>query len=270
MGNEISNGVEQTMVTPPGAESRIMARVELSAFGDLLKQSLKMYEALFKKIVLLALISAAAILPLMLDIFSFGLFGGQSVAVKILLGVLFVVALILLIFIATSAQAATLFLLEDGGRSLGDLFKKGMGLAGRVIVVSFLTGILTLLWTLLLIVPGIIFSVYYSLAVYALVYENQTGMAALRRSHVLVKNYWWAVIGRTIFLSLIYLVAFAVVSLPIYFLPESSALAIFWNMVLSVLRFIISPIFVIFAYLIFKELVIIKGSAIKNAAQKTA
>jgi len=272
--------MEQINVVSPESPVKIAASAELPAFGNLLKQSLKMYEVLFKKVVILALISALALLPLMLVIFLFGYLGGESQAIKILLGVLFAAALVLLIYVATAAQAATLFLLADNNLGVGEYFKKGMSLVWRIIVVSFLTGLLTLLWTLLLIVPGIIFSVYYSFAIYALVYENQTGMAALRRSHQLVKNYWWAVISRTIFLSLIYLAALLVLSLPLYFLPDNSVLAIFWNTVLSALRFITSPIFVIFAYLIFKELVKIhphtqdtmgvKGSALTNAAQKTA
>lgn len=269
MENTISNGVEQANIAPTEPAVKVVAPMDLSSFSDLFKQSLKMYEALFKKVVILALISALAIVPLMLIIFSFGSMGGQSQAIKILLGVLFVVALVLLIFVAVSTQAATLFLLEDGGRDLKELLKKGMGMAGALVAVSVLTGVLTFLWTLLLIVPGIIYSVYYSFSVYALVYEKQTGMAALRRSHQLVKNYWWSVIGRTIILSLIYLAAFIVVSIPLYYLPESSRLAFFWNMVISVLRFITSPVFVIFSYLIFKELVAIKGSVLTNVAQKT-
>jgi hypothetical protein len=262
--------MEQTNVVPPAAPVKISSAVELPAFGVLLKQSLKMYEVLFKKVVTLALISALALLPLVLVVFSFGFLSGQPLAIKVLSGVLFAAALIFLIYVASAAQAATLFIIEDNNRGVGEYLKKGLGMAWKVVVVSLLTGLLTLLWTLLLIIPGIIFSVYYCFSIYALVFENQTGMAALRRSHTLVKNYWWAVFGRTFLLGVVYFAAMVVVSLPISFLPENSALAIFWNIVLSALRFIIGPIFVIFSYLIFKELVIIKGSALTNAAQKTA
>lgn len=261
--------MELTNIAPAETAVKAVAPIDLSSFSELLKQSLKMYEVLFKKVVTLALISALAIVPLMLIIFSFGFISGQPMAIKILLGILFVAALIFLIFVAVSTQAATLFLLEDGSRDLKELLKKGMGMAGALIAVSVLTGVLTLLWTLLLIIPGIIFSVYYSFSIYALVYEHQTGMSALRRSQQLVKNYWWSVVGRTIYLALLYLAAFIFISIPLYFLPEDSALAIFWNMVMSALRFATSPIFVIYSYLIFKELVSIKGSALTNAANKT-
>lgn len=262
--------MESSIVAPPEASVKIRGLIELPAFGELLKRTFKTYEILFNKILILALIPAIALLPLMLVIFSFGFWGRGAMAVKIVLGILFIIALVFLIYIAMVAQAATLFLFEDSGRGIRDLFKQGMSIAWPAILVSLLAGMLTLLWTLLLIVPGIIFSVYYSFSIYALVFENQRGMAALKRSHALVKNYWWAVVSRTVFLSLIYLAALAVISLPLYFLPDNSALAIFWNMVMSALRFVTSPIFVIFAYLIFKELVNIKGSALTNAAQKTA
>ena len=270
MGNSISNDKEQLNVISSETAGMAGGLAELSAFGELLGKSLKMYELLFKKVVTLALISALAVFPLMLFIFSFGFFASSSTSAKIVAGILLVAALIFLIYIAVVTQVATLFLLDDGSRSVGEYFKKGMNVAWKAIVVSLLTGLLTLLWTLLLIIPGLVFSVYYSFSIYALIYENQAGMAAIKRSFALVKNYWWAVVSRTVFLSLIYLAAFAVVSLPIYFLPENSALAIFWNMVLSALRFITSPIFAIFSYLIFKELVNIKGPYLNDATQKTA
>jgi hypothetical protein len=261
--------MEQTNIAPGAAPAKTVVTAKLPSFSDLFQRTLKMYEVLFRKAVTLSLISALAIIPFTVVVFFLGLAGGQAVAVKMLLVLLLVASIAFVVYLASTVQAATLLLLEDGSRSVRELLNKGIVLAWPVIIVGFLTGLFTLFWALLLIIPGIIFSVYYSFSTYALVYEKQTGMAALKRSQQLVKNYWWAVVARTVYLGLVYLAVFLVVSLPLFILPENSALAIFWNMILSALRFITNPIFIIFTYLIFKELVNIKGSILKDAAQKT-
>ncbi len=79
-------------------------------------------------------------------------------------------------------------------------WKQGMmNIKGSLIPVfwvSFLTSIFVGLWTLLLIIPGIIFSVYYVFGAYATLFDGQRGLAALRYSKQLVKGRWWAIAWR--------------------------------------------------------------------------
>jgi hypothetical protein len=70
---------------------------------------------------------------------------------------------------------------------------------GFTIVVSlFLIGLF-----LLLIVPGIIFSIYWIFAVYVLYYEKKGILSSLKRSREIVKGNWWKVFGYLLLISLI-------------------------------------------------------------------
>lgn len=63
---------------------------------------------------------------------------------------------------------------------------------------SVLTAILTVVAFILLIVPGIYFTIAWSVAVPALMIENRRGFSALRRSAELVKGRWWPTAGALI------------------------------------------------------------------------
>lgn len=139
-----------------------------------------------------------------------------------------------------------------------EIFKETKSLAAPYIGLSFLTAVLVLLWSLLLIIPGIIYSTFYSLAVYAFFFEDKRGMAALRRSKELVKGYWWPFFGRICFLALILWIFGVVVSSPLSIIPEKSAPWYFYNGVVQLFSFLVGPISILFSYQIYKDLVRIK------------
>lgn len=58
--------------------------------------------------------------------------------------------------------------------------------------------------TLLLIVPGIIFSVWYAFGYYAVIFDKQKGRAALKYSKGLVTGRWWAMLWRLVVPALFY------------------------------------------------------------------
>lgn len=68
---------------------------------------------------------------------------------------------------------------------------------------SFLTGLLVILWGLLLIIPAIIFGVYYSLSSQVVIGENLKGMAAIKKSKEYVKGMWWKVFGYSLLLIMV-------------------------------------------------------------------
>ena len=69
--------------------------------------------------------------------------------------------------------------------------------------ISILSGLIVMGGFLLLIVPGIILTIWFALAVYILVSEDRRGMNALFRSKQLVSGYWWSVFGRFLVLGLV-------------------------------------------------------------------
>lgn len=69
--------------------------------------------------------------------------------------------------------------------------------------ISLLTSLIIFAGFLLLIVPGIIFSIWFAFVAYVLVCENIKGKAALSRSKELVKGCWWPILGRLALLTVL-------------------------------------------------------------------
>ena len=63
-------------------------------------------------------------------------------------------------------------------------------------VVSIIAGLIIFGGMLLLIIPGIIFSVWYAFSVYTVIFDNKKNMAALTASKDLVTGKWWGVLWR--------------------------------------------------------------------------
>jgi hypothetical protein len=77
--------------------------------------------------------------------------------------------------------------------SIGDLYGTAFERIGPLIGVSLLTGVGVGLASMLLVVPGIILFVRWSLAVPVVMLEHEPPRAAMRRSSELVRGHGWAV-----------------------------------------------------------------------------
>jgi hypothetical protein len=115
-----------------------------------------------------------------------------------------------------------------------------------------------LLWTLLLIIPGIIYSIFYSFAVYAFFFEDKRGMTAVRRSLNLVKDYWWPVFGRFLVLGIIFWIFMVLISVPLGLSNDKSVFYQIWNIFIQVVNFLVGPIALLFSYQIYQDLVKLK------------
>ncbi|HOZ36690.1 MAG TPA: hypothetical protein PLR18_02570 [bacterium] len=240
--------------------------------SDLLTAAVNIYRQKFLKIMALYGITILSFLPLAAV---FGLYWfinkgvGMDITVKailqVILGLAGLAAIIWAIFCSLAAQVG-IYLAPESPESekIMELFKRGRNLAGKYLVVSFVVGIFTFLWMLLLIVPGIIMSVYYSFAVLCLIYEGYRAGKALKRSKELVKGYWWSVAGRTIFIGLVMWLVIIILSIPLWVVDENSLLAEIWGMIVNVASYLIAPVGTIYSYLIFKNLQKIKGVKTAN------
>lgn len=139
-----------------------------------------------------------------------------------------------------------------------EIFKETEKWVLPYIWLTILTSVLILFWTLLLIIPGIIFSILYSLVVYVLFFEDKKGMAAVKRSVQLVKNYWWAVLGRLFLMGLALWIVTMIISVPSLFTSEGTVIFYIWNLVVQILSMLIGPIVIIFTCQIYQDLVKIK------------
>jgi len=108
--------------------------------------------------------------------------------------------------------------------------------------VSFLSGLAVLGGYILFIIPGIIFSVWFTFSVFVFICEGLKGTSALKRSKQLVQGYWWPIFGRIVVLGIITLL----ISWIKFFGP-----------ILNI--FFMAPFSIVYMYTLYKDLVAVKG-----------
>jgi hypothetical protein len=111
----------------------------------------------------------------------------------------FIVGIVIAVVISAVLQAAIM-----RGAALGSIgdpvdvdasYKWGFARFGSVILISILVGLAVLGGLILLIIPGLIFAVMFSVSIPALVVENRRGTDAMSRSWNLVKGHFWHAVG---------------------------------------------------------------------------
>lgn len=236
----------------------------------MIKASWPIYKQKFWQLIALTLATPIGILVLV------GIGAGVGVLIPffnlplavfmIIFGILICVYIFLsveLVIWSLAAQAAIRLIIKNNSQKYS--FKEAL-LAGRkqikdFFIVSFTVGLFTLLWSLLLIIPGIIMGIYYSLAIWVYFYEGIKGNAALKRSRELVKDYWWAVFGRLILVGLV--VGF-VINLPTAFMDKDSIATANYSFISTILEFLIAPLIIVYTRQIYLSLVKIKSSAVQT------
>ena len=108
---------------------------------------------------------------------------------------------------------------------------------------AILTGLLAMLivfgLTLLLIVPGVIWVIYYSFFLFVVALRDLSGKPALDYSKALVKGQWWRVFGYLLVIQSLAVLAVIVVTVPFQVLPEHRLLDILAN----TLADLVTPLF---------------------------
>lgn len=118
---------------------------------------------------------------------------------NIYLILLFAIPLSILTFIIQQwGQLALLQAIKFHQEKIGIIqsYKRGWGKMISYWWLTFLAGIVGLGGFLLFFIPGIIFAVWFSLAIYILIDEDIGGLDALLKSKYYVKGRWWGVLRR--------------------------------------------------------------------------
>ena len=101
------------------------------------------------------------------------------------------------------AGVGTLKLLEKPSMETREALRAGIQLLGPAFLVTLISFILTGIGFLLLVIPGIILSVFFAFGLFTLVLDGHKGWEALTKSKDLVTGYWWAVFGRFFLLGIV-------------------------------------------------------------------
>ncbi len=244
------------------------AAKKMIGLGDLFKKAFEDYKNNFSKIIIFLIIPIAAslgfsLLSVLLAGGAMGIvhFSDSSAVAGVSMGaafLLFAVGLVILILINLVAMAGMFVAFRDSQEKLEvkEIFNRAKKNIGGYFWVSLLTGILVMLWSLLLIIPGIIFGIYYTLATWVFFKEGKRGMAAIKRSKELIKDYWWAVFGRLILVVILLLVATSIIQ---SVLPANSA-----QFAGNIIGWLFGPFMIAYQYHMYKSLVGIKDGSINN------
>lgn len=268
--------MEQENIASQPEKSNFSVEQVISSPVDLLKKSIKVYQMGFVDLLKMLLIPLLGMIPMAVvmvlyggSIFAFKDPGMARLVTTGILAILMMLAFIIMIYVGVTAKIGMYRLIKNrlesvgsvGAKNVKEIFNESKKYFWKFIGVSFLTGLFVILWSFLFIIPGIIFAVYYSFSIWALVCEDYEATAALKRSKELVKGYWWSVVGRFLFFGLVYIAFVLVLSIPYLFMGDTAISEIAWDLIMNIFSFIISPLLFIYNYFIYNDLVKIKGAS---------
>jgi hypothetical protein len=109
------------------------------------------------------------------------------------------------IFSSLLLLTSSLALIQGFGEeiSVRDAYKKGWRLLPAYLWLLLILALIEIGGFILGFIPGIIFQIWFSLAVFIFLFENLKGLQALLRSKQLVKGKFWAVFLRFLILAII-------------------------------------------------------------------
>lgn len=163
----------------------------------------------------------------------------------------------IVIFIPASLILAAAYLSQIGAvvdgvsRPIKDLFSSGSKLALPLLFINFLSSLATSLGLILLVIPGLVFGVWFIFSQPVLVYEGLSGPSALSRSKSLSQGRFWTVFKLMAVPIFIYIAYAILVSLATGLLPLSASLQ---QIVSQVLTAPVGYIGLLYVFLLYKSL----------------
>jgi hypothetical protein len=163
--------------------------------------------------------------------------------------------LIYLVLLVVSVLASILMTiaftlaLDNPSLQIGQAYRASLGLFWSYLGLSIVMSLILLAGFLLLIIPGIIMSVWFSFATFVLILERSSIKDSLKRSREYVRGRWWGVFGRLIIMSIVAFVFGAIFGIVASMIPNP-ALS---ELVVTLFSLIIMPILIGYIYLMYKD-----------------
>ncbi|MBI4034075.1 MAG: hypothetical protein HY378_00820 [Candidatus Brennerbacteria bacterium] len=222
---------------------------KLQSFGGLLRGAWHSYVERFRVLVGIFVVPAVIILTASLI---FLIPGAASKAI----GFLLVAVGIVTSFVASLALVYSVF----NNAGIGDSYRFGFKNFFSFLWIVILVSLAVLGGFIMLIVPGLIFSIAFSFSVFVFVTEGARGIETLARSAGYVKGYWWPVFWRFLGLGVITSIIALVIGLPSVLLGEAAS-----NIVSFVVNLFVVPFEIMYVCLLYRGLVEIKGGPLAVA-----
>ena len=143
----------------------------------------------------------------------------------------------------------------DQPMTLGQAYSAAKPFIWPMIITGLLVGIFTIIGFILVVIPGIIVAVWLSFALFIVVAENKSGMAAVKASKEYVTGYWWPIFGRLIVIGLVVGIIAAVIgSIAGVVLGEMIGI-----LVQNILSLALTPLAMLYQYSLYKNVKEVKG-----------
>ncbi|MGE5392519.1 MAG: hypothetical protein ACM3NH_02125 [Candidatus Saccharibacteria bacterium] len=114
--------------------------------------------------------------------------------------------------------------------------------------VSILESLVVALGFVLLIIPGFLFAGWFVFANILIITEGLRGTQALSRSKAYVKGRWWAIVGRLLYLMLVFIAVYFVFGLLTAGIEAVKPMPHLLNLLYVVLAVLISPLSIFYLY----------------------
>lgn len=204
--------------------------------GVLLSQSWQLFKAHWLLFDWLILLPVLVVIPIILiGTFGFAL-GAETLLSNPLTSALLIFILVIpgAIFGLTTQIALIKAIQHEGTVGTKQLLKESWPLVWRYFLLSLLVGLVVLAGIILLIIPAIIFGVWFMFSTYVLVVEGTGGTAAMRRSKFYARGKFWGLVGRMLVIMLLSMIPSIITSA-----SESELLTIPFSLISA---FVISPV----------------------------
>jgi len=161
------------------------------------------------------------------------------------------------IIIGFWSDVSLIFAIKEREQKIGikEFFQKGWHKIIPFIWISILTGFITTGGFMLLIIPGIIFSVWFAFSNFILISEDLKGTNALFRSRQWVSGNWWRVFWRHFVISIIAIIVYLGISFPFrVFLGEIGG-----DIASTIILLFLIPFSTLYSFLIYEDFKKLKG-----------
>ena len=163
---------------------------------------------------------------------------------------------------AIAAYTGVIFSLSKG-IGVGESYRSGFAIFWPAIWIGLLVYFSVVGGMILLIIPGIVFSIWFMFGNYVLVVEGKRGGNAMSQSREYVRGYWWPLFGRYLLLGIPMGAIFMIVYFPTFFILGRVA-GIFVSFALITLFTSFSLVYI---YTLYKNIIAIKPAVAATQAK---
>lgn len=163
--------------------------------------------------------------------------------------IVYVVLMLIYVVLNILMTVALILALKDNSITAKEAYRRAMPYFWRYIGLSLLMSIILMVGFILLIIPGIILSVWFVFATFVLVLENGAIVDSLKKSREYVRGKWWAIFGRLIAMSVFIILLGMLISMITVFLPNHAITEAF----VTALTVLLAPIAMAYMYLLYNE-----------------